>query len=96
MPKLPPVHPGEILKEEFLAPLALSASQLAAAIKVPTNRVTRLLNEQSGVSADTARRLARVFGTTPDFWMNLQSRYDLQVSEDAAPRLDDIKPIVKA
>jgi addiction module HigA family antidote len=96
MAKLPPVHPGEILKEEFLAPLALSASQLAAAIKVPTNRVTRLLNEQSGVSADTARRLARVFGTTPDFWMNLQSRYDLQVSEDAAPRLDDIKPIVKA
>lgn len=96
MAKLPPVHPGEILKKEFLAPLALSASQLAAAIKVPTNRVTRLLNEQSGVSADTARRLARVFGTTPDFWMNLQSRYDLQVSEDAAPRLDDIKPIVKA
>lgn len=96
MAKLPPVHPGEILREEFLAPLALSASQLAAAIKVPTNRVTRLLNGQSGVSADTARRLARVFGTTPDFWMNLQSRYDLQVSEDAAPRLDDIKPIVKA
>lgn len=96
MAKLSPVHPGEILKEEFLEPLALSASQLAAAIKVPTNRVTRLINEQSGVSADTARRLARVFGTTPDFWMNLQSRYDLQVSEDTAPRLDDIKPIVKA
>jgi antitoxin HigA-1 len=95
MAKLSPVHPGEILKEEFLEPLALSASQLAAAIKVPTNRVTRLINEQSGVSADTARRLARVFGTTPDFWMNLQSRYDLQVSEDTAPRLDDIKPIVK-
>lgn len=96
MAKLPPVHPGEILREEFLAPLALSASQLAAAIMVPTNRVTRLLNGQSGVSADTARRLARVFGTTPDFWMNLQSRYDLQISEDAAPRLDDITPIVKA
>lgn len=96
MAKLPPVHPGEILKEEFLVPLGLSAAQLALAIKVPANRVTRLLNEQCGVSADTARRLARVFNTTPDFWMNLQSRFDLQVSEDAAPRLDDIKPIVKA
>lgn len=96
MAKLPPVHPGEILKEEFLVPLGLNAAQLALAIKVPANRVTRLLNEQSGVSADTARRLARVFNTTPDFWMNLQSRFDLQVSEDAAPRLDDIKPIVKA
>ncbi|MFN7164039.1 MAG: HigA family addiction module antitoxin [Hyphomonas sp.] len=96
MRKLAPVHPGEILKEEFLLPLGLSASQLASAIKVPANRVTRLVNEQSGISADTARRLARAFNTTPDFWMNLQSRFDLQQSEDTAPRLDDIKPIVKA
>ncbi|MBI1254140.1 MAG: HigA family addiction module antidote protein [Hyphomonas sp.] len=96
MPKLAPVHPGEVLKEEFLLPLGLSASQLASIIRVPANRVTRLISAQSGISADTARRLARAFNTSPDFWMNLQSRFDLQLSEDAAPRLDDIKPIVKA
>lgn len=72
-----PVHPGEILREEMEA-LNLSARQLAAALHVPTNRVTGILNEQRAVTADTALRLARYFGTTPEFWMNLQAAYELR------------------
>lgn len=72
-----PIHPGEILREE-MEEFRLSARQLAAALHVPTNRVTGILNEQRAVTADSALRLARYFGTTPEFWMNMQSAYELR------------------
>ena len=75
-----PVHPGEILGEE-LDERGLSASALAAAVGVPTNRVTAILNGQRGVTADTALRLARYFGTTPQLWLNLQKSFELRVAE---------------
>lgn len=70
-------HPGEILREEFLAPFKLSARQLALALDVPANRITDILRERRGVTADTAHRLGRYFKTTPDFWINLQTAHDL-------------------
>jgi len=76
-----PIHPGEILREEFLAPLGMSASALARSLHVPPNRVTGLVNEQRSITADTALRLARFFGTTPEFWMNLQCAFDLRSEE---------------
>lgn len=72
-----PIHPGEILQEE-LAEMNLSANALAQALGVPPNRVTAILREQRGITADTALRLARYFGTTPEFWMNLQMAYELR------------------
>ena len=77
--KMRAIHPGEILKGE-LEELNLSANAFAKALDVPTNRITAILNEQRGVSADTALRLARFFGSTPDFWMSLQSSYDVKVA----------------
>lgn len=79
-----PVHPGEVLREEFLAPLGMSASALAAALGVPANRTTMLVREARAVTADTALRLARYFGTTAEFWLALQSTYDLRVAEQQA------------
>ena len=73
-----PVHPGEILLEEFLVPLGVSRNRLAEDLGVPPRRVSEIVNGTRGVSADTALRLARYFGTTAEFWMNLQSRYDLE------------------
>ena len=78
--KLPPVHPGEILREELLKPLGLSANQLAIALRVPSGRIVEILNEKRSITADTALRLARYFGTSPDFWMNLQKTYDLDTA----------------
>ena len=75
-----PVPPGEILKEEFMKPLGLSANALARALDVPTNRVTGILNGTRIVTADTALRLARAFGTSPDVWLNLQQTYDLKIA----------------
>ena len=80
-----PVHPGEILREE-LHGLGLSANALAKALGVPVNRVTMILNGQRGVSADTALRLARYFGTTPRLWLNLQKTWELRRAEIAAGR----------
>ena len=79
--KMRPVHPGEILREEYLVPLGLSASALAAAVGVPANRATQIVREARAISADTALRLARYFGTTPEFWLTLQTTYDLRVAE---------------
>jgi antitoxin HigA-1 len=73
----PPTHPGEMLKEEFLAPMGISQADLAAAIHVPYQRVNELINGRRGVTSSTALRLAKYFGTTPGFWMNLQQRWDL-------------------
>ena len=70
-------HPGEILAEDFLEPLGLSANALALALRVPANRIGAILKGQRGVSADTALRLARFFGTSPEFWVNLQAMHDL-------------------
>lgn len=80
-----PAHPGEILREE-LEGLGLSANALAKALGVPVNRVTMILNGQRGVSADTALRLARYFGTTPHLWLNLQKTWELRRAEIAAGR----------
>ena len=80
-----PVHPGEILRQE-LDELALSANALSRALGVPVNRVTMILNGQRGVSADTALRLARYFGTTPEFWLNLQKTWELRRAEIEAGR----------
>jgi addiction module HigA family antidote len=74
---LDPSHPGEILKEEFMQPHGLSAIALAKRIGVPRTRIERLVKEQTGVSSDTALRLAKVFGTTAEFWINLQVNYDM-------------------
>ena len=89
--KLPPIHPGEILREEFLLPMELTPYAVAQACGVPRTRIERLAREQTPVTADTALRLGRYFGTTPSFWMNLQARYDLEMAEDATA--EDIKRI---
>ena len=80
--RLPPIHPGEILWEEFLSPLGMSANELALALRVPATRINDIVNEKRGITADTALRLARYFGTTPRFWMNMQASYELEVAED--------------
>lgn len=75
------VHPGEVLREEYLLPMALSARRLAAELGVPANRMTEIVRERRGVTADTAIRLGRRFGTTPQFWTNLQTAHDLSRAE---------------
>ena len=82
--RLPPVHPGQILRENFLRPLGLSAYALAAALNIPRSRANDLVRCRRAVSTDTALRLARYFGTTPEFWINLQGRYDLEVAKRSA------------
>jgi addiction module HigA family antidote len=91
--KLPCVHPGEILREEFLAPMQLTPFAVARACRVPRTRIERLAREETRVTADTALRLGRYFGTTPAFWMTMQGQYDLEMAEDeAAAELKGIKP----
>jgi addiction module HigA family antidote len=80
--RLPPIHPGEILREEFLTPLRMSAHQLALALRVPATRLNDVVNEKRGITADTALRLSRYFGTTSRFWMNMQTSYELEMAED--------------
>ena len=80
MNEMRPIHPGEILREEFLVPLGLSASALAIELKVPSPRITELVRERRSLTPDTALRLARYFGTSPEFWMDLQSAYDLKIA----------------
>jgi|SRR5262245_31206094 len=80
--KLPPVHPGEILLEEFLCPLGVSQYRLAKEVSVPARRINEIVRGSRSISADTALRLARYFGTSERFWLNLQARYDLEVEKD--------------
>ena len=80
--KLPPVHPGEILLEEFLSPLGLSQYRLAKETSVPPRRINEIVRGSRSIRADTALRLARYFRTSERFWMNLQARYDLEVEKD--------------
>ncbi len=79
--RLPPVHPGEILRHEFLEPMGLSVYALANAIKVPRSRANDIVRGHRAVTTDTALRLARYFGTSPEFWINLQTRHDLDVAD---------------
>ena len=78
--KLAPMHPGEVLREEFLLPLGLSSGALAKACGVPRTRIERLSNEETGITADTALRLSKAFGTSPELWLNLQIDYDIQIA----------------
>lgn len=88
--KLSPVHPGEVLLEEFLEPAGLSQYRVAKDISVPPRRINEIVHGKRSVTADTALRLARYFGTTPRFWLNLQAQYDLDVESDRlGKRLDD-------
>lgn len=80
MKTLPPLHPGEVLREEFMEPLGLSAIAVAHAIHVPRTRIERVVREETGISADTALRLSKLFGTTPEFWLNLQTRHDMETA----------------
>jgi addiction module HigA family antidote len=82
--RMPPLHPGEMLREEFMKPLGLSANALAMELRVPVTRITEILRERRGISADTALRLARYFNMTPEFWMGLQMDFDLESEADAA------------
>lgn len=81
-----PIHPGEILKADVLDELGLSAAALARALRVPTNRITAIIKEERALTADTALRLARYLGGEQEFWLNIQSAYDLKVTEKQAGR----------
>lgn len=90
-----PVHPGEILREDFLKPLGLSANRLAIELRIPATRIGEIVNERRRITADTALRLARYFRTTPEFWLNLQNFFDLEITRrSAASRLieRDVRP----
>jgi antitoxin HigA-1 len=80
--KIVPIHPGEVLAKDFMMPLALTANALALAIRVSTNRITDIVRGKRGICAETALRLARYFGTTPELWVNLQARYDVERAQD--------------
>ena len=80
--KLPPIHPGEVLLEDFLVPLGLTQYRLAKGIGVPPRRVNEIVLGKRGISADTALRLARFFATSAEFWINLQTRFDLEIQRD--------------
>src|SRR5579872_3228633 len=89
--KLPPVHPGEILREEFLVPLKLTPYAVAAALHVPRTRIERIAREEKPVTADTALRLGKFFKTGAAFWMNIQARFDIETAEDVlAPQIKKI------
>ena len=81
--RLAPIHPGEVLFEDFIAPRNLTANRLAMDIHVPTNRISDLVRGRRSITAETALRLARYFDTTPELWINLQSHYDLEIAKDA-------------
>lgn len=92
-----PIHPGEVLAEEYLAPLGITQHGLAIAIGVPPRRINEIVHGKRRISADTALRLARYFGTSERFWMNLQGRHDLEVQRDRLVCvLDHIRPLASA
>jgi len=98
MPKrriaMPPIHPGETLLEDFMKPLSLSANRLALELHVPVTRINDIVRGRRVITADTALRLARYFGTSPQFWMNLQANYDLEAAQDrlAEQVREQVKP----
>lgn len=96
--KMRPIHPGEILREEFLVPLDISANALAMRLHVPAPRINDIVRERRSVTPDTALRLARCFDTTAQFWLNLQSSYDLKLAENEDGRriAEEVRPLAKA
>jgi antitoxin HigA-1 len=80
--KLPPIHPGEILREDYMRPLGLTMNRLALDLRVPVTRIAEIVHERRSISADTAIRLGRYFKTAPRFWLNLQTAYDLEIAKD--------------
>jgi addiction module HigA family antidote len=94
---MPPIHPGEVLQKEYLQPLGVSQYRLAVAIGVPPRRINEIVHGKRRISADTALRLARYFATSERFWLNLQSRYDIEIERTRlAPALQDIEPLATA
>lgn len=92
-----PIHPGEYLREEYLAPLGMSAGALARKLNLPRTRIERIVKEEVGITPDTALRLARFFDTTPRFWLNLQQAYELETeARRLAPELEKIEPLAAA
>jgi antitoxin HigA-1 len=92
--KLAPIHPGEVLMEDFIAPLGITQHKVAVAVGVPPRRINEIVHGKRRITADTALRLSRYFGTTDLFWINLQNRYDLEVEKDAlGDSLDSIRPL---
>ena len=97
METIPPIHPGEILMEEFLEPLDVSQNRLAVAIGVPPRRINEIVHGKRAITADTALRLGKYFGIDPQFWLNLQSRYEIELAHDrAAHEIDAIQPLAAA
>lgn len=97
MDKLAPIHPGEVLMDEFIEPLGITQHKVAVAIGVPPRRINEIVHGKRRISADTALRLARYFGTSDLFWINLQNRFDLEVERDhLGPALDEIHPLQSA
>jgi len=92
---LPPVHPGEILRADFMEPLHLSMNRLALDLRVPVTRIAEIVHERRGISPDTALRLARYFNTSARFWLNLQAAYDLEVAADELSRTieREVRPV---
>jgi addiction module HigA family antidote len=95
---LPPIHPGEILPADFMEPLGLSMNRVALDLRVPVTRIAEIVHERRGVTPDTALRLARYFNTSPGFWLNLQSAYDLEVAQDKLSRVieREVRPAFRA
>jgi addiction module HigA family antidote len=93
--KLPPLHPGEILREDFLVPLKLSPGSLAKMTGVPRTRIERIVSETTGITADTALRLGKAFNTSAQLWLNLQNRYDMEMAlrHGVGKQIDKIKPV---
>ena len=97
MATIAPIHPGEVLLEDFLAPLEVTQHHLAVSIGVPPRRINEIVHGKRRVTADTALRLARYFGTTDLFWLNLQTRYDLEIEKDRlGATLEQIRPMQSA
>ncbi len=93
--KLPPIHPGEILREDFMAPLGISMNKLALDLHVPVTRIAEIVHERRGITPDTALRLGRYFNTSARFWLNAQAAYDLEVAQDELQRTveRDVRPL---
>jgi len=94
MNNMRPIHPGEIIREEYLIPLGMSANALATALRVSAPRINDVVREKRGISVDTALRLARYFNTTAQFWMNLQTSYDLKVAQQTIETIkQEVRPL---
>lgn len=95
---LPPIHPGEILRAEFMAPMGLSMNRLALDLHVPVTRIAEIVHERRAITPETALRLARYFNTNPGFWLNLQAAYDLEVAQDKLARTieREVQPAMQA